>query len=106
MIFFNFDGFWSLCLLKAILAQKENSYICKKSDFLTPLGPLWGRVNSGKNFFWVQTATVSWLCFTVLQKCSHAKQGHLGNDTWMNKSQAHILCLCTLQICKIHAEYY
>ena len=25
--FFNFDGFWSLCLLRAILAQKENSFI-------------------------------------------------------------------------------
>ena len=33
--------FWSLCLFGAILAQKLNSFICeKKSDFLTPLGPL------------------------------------------------------------------
>ena len=28
--FFNFDGFWSLCLLEAILAQKDNSFICRK----------------------------------------------------------------------------
>ena len=33
--------FLSLCLLGAILAQKENTFICeKKCDFLTPLGPL------------------------------------------------------------------
>ena len=32
--FFNFNGFWSLCLLGAILAQKENSFICKKKKWL------------------------------------------------------------------------
>ena len=59
-LFFNFDGFWSLCLLGAILAQKENSFICKKKNviFWHPWDP-WGRVNSGKKFFWVQTATVT-----------------------------------------------
>jgi hypothetical protein len=37
--------FRSLCLFGAILAQKLNSFICKKkkSDFLTPLGPLGAR---------------------------------------------------------------
>ena len=36
--------FLSLCLLGAILAQKENTSICeKKSYFLTPLGPLGAR---------------------------------------------------------------
>ena len=39
--FFNFDGLWSLCLFGAILAQKENNFICrKKCDFLTPPGTL------------------------------------------------------------------
>ena len=58
--FFNFDGFWSLCLLEAILAQKENSFICRKKNviFWHPWDP-WGRVNSGKKFFGVQTASVS-----------------------------------------------
>ena len=51
--------FWSLCLLGAILAQKENIFICRKKNliFWHPWDP-WGRVNSGKNFFGVQTATV------------------------------------------------
>ena len=37
--------FWSLCIQRAILAKKENIFICrkKKSDFLTPLGPLGAR---------------------------------------------------------------
>ena len=56
---FNFDVFWSLCLLGAILAQKENSFIFRKKNviFWHPRDP-WGRINSGKNFFEVQTATV------------------------------------------------
>ena len=47
MFFFNFDGFWSLCLLGAILAQKENNFICRKKNviFWHPWDP-WGRVNS------------------------------------------------------------
>ena len=51
--------FWSLCPLGAILAQKENIFICRKKNliFWHPWDP-WGRVNSGKNFFGVQTATV------------------------------------------------
>ena len=38
--------FQSLCLSGAKLAQKLNSFICKKnkSDFLTPLGPLGARL--------------------------------------------------------------
>jgi hypothetical protein len=41
--FFNFDGFWSLCLLGVILSQMENSFICKKKMwfFDTP-GTPWG----------------------------------------------------------------
>ena len=51
--------FLSLCLLGAILAQKENTFICEKKNviFRHPWDP-WGRINSGKNFFRVQTATV------------------------------------------------
>ena len=58
--FFNFDGFWSLCLLRAILAQKENSFIFEKKIviFWHPWDS-WGCVNSGKKFFLVQTATVN-----------------------------------------------
>ena len=46
--FFNFDDFWSLCLLGAILAQRENSFICEKKNviFWHPWDP-WGRINSG-----------------------------------------------------------
>ena len=57
-LFFNFDDFRSLCLFGAILAQELNSFICKKNMiFWHPWDP-WGRVNSGKKIFWVQTATV------------------------------------------------
>ena len=46
-----FDDFFSILtvfcsfyILSAILAQKENSFICeKKCDFLTPMGPLGAR---------------------------------------------------------------
>ena len=52
--------FCSLYNLRAILAQKENTFICRKKNviFWHPWDP-WGRINSGKNFFRVQTATVS-----------------------------------------------
>jgi hypothetical protein len=52
-------GFLSLCLLEAILAQKENTFICEKKNVIVwhPWDP-WGRINSGNNFFRVQTATV------------------------------------------------
>ena len=53
---FNFDNFRSLCLFWAILMQKLNSFICKKS-FWHPWDS-WGRVNSGVNGFWGHTATV------------------------------------------------
>ena len=51
--------FCSLYNLRAILAQKENTFICRKKNviFWHPWDP-WGRINSGKNVFWVQTATV------------------------------------------------
>ena len=52
--------FLSLCLLSAILAQKENTFIFeKKCDFLTPLGPLGGGSIVERIFFRVQTATVA-----------------------------------------------
>ena len=56
---FNFDVFLSLCLFGAILAQKENSFICKIKNviFWHPWDP-WGCVNSGDKCIWVQTATV------------------------------------------------
>ena len=56
--------FLSLCLLEAILAQKELTFICEKKNgiFWHPWDP-WGRINSGKNIFGVQTATVSWITF-------------------------------------------
>ena len=59
IFFVNFEGFSTLCLFEAILAQKENSFICKKINviFWHPWDP-WGRVNSGKNVFGVQTASV------------------------------------------------
>ena len=52
--------FCSLYNLRAILAQKENTFICRKKNviFWHPWDP-WGRINSGKNVFWVQTATVN-----------------------------------------------
>ena len=61
MIFFSIlTAFCSFYNLRAILAQKENSFICRKKNviFWHPWDP-WGRVNSGKKFFWVQTASVS-----------------------------------------------
>ena len=56
--------FCSLYNLRAILAQKENTFICRKKNviFWHPWDP-WGRINSGKNVFWVQTATVFWWQF-------------------------------------------
>jgi hypothetical protein len=52
-LFFNFDGFWSLCLLE------KNSFIRKiKNVIFWHKWDPWGCVNSGKTFFWVQTATV------------------------------------------------
>ena len=51
--------FWSLCLLGAILAQRENSFICEKKNVIFwHLWDPWVRVNSGKKFLGVQTATV------------------------------------------------
>ena len=54
-LFFNFDDFWSLCLLGAILAQKENSFICEKKNliFWHPWDP-WGRIHIdlNKNSVW------------------------------------------------------
>ena len=43
-------GFWSLCLLGAILAQKENSFICEKKNliFWHPWDP-WGRIHIDLN---------------------------------------------------------
>ena len=47
--------FWSLCLLVAILAQKENSFICGKKNpiFWHPWDP-WGRIHIdlNKNSVW------------------------------------------------------
>ena len=62
-IFFSIlTAFCSFYNLRAILAQKENSFICRKKNviFWHPWDP-WGRVNSGKNFFLDQTATVYWV---------------------------------------------
>ena len=53
----------SLCLLGAILAEKENNFICKKKCDVWHPWDSWGRVNSGRIFFfWVQTATVFTVC--------------------------------------------
>ena len=54
-----FLQFWWLLKFLSFLAQKENSFICKRRViFWHPWDP-WGRVNSGKKNFWVQKATVS-----------------------------------------------
>ena len=49
--FFNFDVFWSLCLLEAILAQKENSFIWKKMWFFDTPGTPWGASAVERNYF-------------------------------------------------------
>ena len=63
IFFVNFEGFSTLCLFEAILAQKENSFICKKINviFWHPWDP-WGRVHIDLNKNSVRTGCVySWM---------------------------------------------
>ena len=64
----NFDGFFKFVSFRGNLSAKEKQFHLWKKNviFWHPWDP-WGRINSGKNVFWVQTATVLRLTTKVQQ---------------------------------------